>query len=70
VKRKSVGTNVFGSAILGPMFLLLRNNGLDPQTDIRLIETGFPVSEGAIRSGRVDVGALNQPLAARAEPGC
>jgi ABC-type nitrate/sulfonate/bicarbonate transport system substrate-binding protein len=67
MKGKSVGTNVFGSGILGPMFLLLRKNGLDPQNDIRLVETGFPGSEDAIRTGRVDVGVLNQPFAARAE---
>jgi ABC-type nitrate/sulfonate/bicarbonate transport system substrate-binding protein len=67
MKGKSVGTNVFGSGILGPMFLLLKKNGLDPQNDIRLVETGFPGSEDAIRSGRVDVGVLNQPFAARAE---
>jgi ABC-type nitrate/sulfonate/bicarbonate transport system substrate-binding protein len=67
MKGKSVGTNVFGSGILGPMFLLLRKNGLDPQSDIRLVETGFPGSEDAIRTGRVDVGVLNQPFAARAE---
>ena len=67
VKGKSVGTNEFGSGILGPMFLLLRKHGLDPQRDIRLVETGFPGSEDAIRSGRVDVGVLNQPFAARAE---
>ena len=67
MKGKSVGTNVFGSGILGPMFLLLKKNGLDPQTDIKLVETGFPGSEDAIRTGRVDVGVLNQPFAARAE---
>jgi ABC-type nitrate/sulfonate/bicarbonate transport system substrate-binding protein len=49
------------------MFLLLRKHGLDPQKDIRLVETGFPGSEDAIRTGRVDVGVLNQPFAARAE---
>src|SRR5262247_826323 len=67
MKGKSVGTNVFGSGILGPMFLLLKRNGLDPEKDIRLVETGFPGSEDAIRTGRVDVGVLNQPFAARAE---
>ena len=67
IKGKSVGTNVFGSGILGPMFLLLKKNGLDPEKDIKLVETGFPGSEDAIRSGRVDVGVLNQPFAARAE---
>jgi ABC-type nitrate/sulfonate/bicarbonate transport system substrate-binding protein len=67
MKGKSVGTNVFGSGILGPMFLLLKKNGVDPAKDIRLVETGFPGSEDAIRTGRVDVGVLNQPFAARAE---
>jgi ABC-type nitrate/sulfonate/bicarbonate transport system substrate-binding protein len=67
MKGMTVGTNVFGSGILGPMFLLLKKNGLDPAKDIRLIETGFPGSEDAIRTGRVDVGVLNQPFAARAE---
>jgi ABC-type nitrate/sulfonate/bicarbonate transport system substrate-binding protein len=67
MKDKSVGTNVFGSGILGPMFLLLKKHGLDPQKDIKLVETGFPGSEDAIRTGRVDVGVLNQPFAARAE---
>jgi ABC-type nitrate/sulfonate/bicarbonate transport system substrate-binding protein len=67
LKGKTVGTNVFGSGILGPMFMLLKKNGLDPEKDIKLVETGFPPSEDAIRSGRVDVGVLNQPFAARAE---
>jgi ABC-type nitrate/sulfonate/bicarbonate transport system substrate-binding protein len=67
MKGRSVGTNVFGSGILGPMFLLLKKHGLDPQKDIKLVETGFPGSEDAIRTGRVDVGVLNQPFAARAE---
>ncbi len=67
MKGKSVGTNVFGSGILGPMFLLLKKNGIDPEKDIKLVETGFPGSEDAIRTGRVDVGVLNQPFAARSE---
>jgi ABC-type nitrate/sulfonate/bicarbonate transport system substrate-binding protein len=67
LKGKSVGTNVFGSGILGPMFQLLKKNGIDPEKDIKLVETGFPTSEDAIRSGRVDVGVLNQPFASRAE---
>ena len=45
----------------------MKRNGLDPEKDIKLVETGFPASEDAIRSGRVDVGVLNQPFAARAE---
>jgi ABC-type nitrate/sulfonate/bicarbonate transport system substrate-binding protein len=67
IKGKSVGTNVFGSGILGPAFQLMRKNGVDPEKDIKLVETGFPTSEEAIRSGRVEVGVLNQPFASRAE---
>jgi len=67
LKGRSVGINVFGSGIYGPMALLLKRNGVDPEKDIKLVETGFPASEDAIRSGRVDVGVLNQPFAARAE---
>jgi len=67
VKGKSVGINVFGSGIYGPMALLFKRNGVDAEKDIKLVETGFPGSEDAIRSGRVDVGVLNQPFAARAE---
>ena len=67
MKGRSVGINVFGSGIYGPMALLLKRNGVDPEKDIKLVETGFPASEDAIRGGRVDVGVLNQPFAARAE---
>ena len=67
LKGKSVGINVFGSGIYGPMALLLKRHGVDAEKDIKLVETGFPASEDAIRSGRVDVGVLNQPFAARAE---
>lgn len=67
MKGKTVGINVFGSGIYGPMALLLKRNGVDPEKDIKLVETGFPASEDAIRGGRVDVGVLNQPFAARAE---
>jgi ABC-type nitrate/sulfonate/bicarbonate transport system substrate-binding protein len=67
VKGKSVGINVFGSGLYGPLARLLERHGVDAKTDIKQVETGFPASEGATRSGRVDVGVLNQPFAARAE---
>src|SRR5207244_2794102 len=67
VKGRSIGINVFGSGIYGPMALLFKRHGVDAEKDIKLVETGFPASEDAIRTGRVDVGVLNQPFAARAE---
>lgn len=67
LKGKTVGVNTLGSGILGPMSLLLRRYGVDPDRDIKLVEIAFPLSEDAIRSGRVDSAVMNQPFAARAE---
>jgi ABC-type nitrate/sulfonate/bicarbonate transport system substrate-binding protein len=46
---------------------MLKKNGRDPEKDIKLVEVSFPLSEEAIRSGRVDSSNMNQPFAARAE---
>ncbi len=67
LKGKTVGVNVYGSGVYGQMALLLKSHGLDPEKDIKLVETGFPGSDDAIRTGRVDAGVMNQPFAARAE---
>lgn len=67
LRGKIVGISAYGAGIYGPFALHLKRHGIDPEKDIRLVETGFPNSEGAIRSGRVDAGVLNQPFAARAE---
>jgi ABC-type nitrate/sulfonate/bicarbonate transport system substrate-binding protein len=47
--------------------MLLKKNGVDPKEDIKLVETGFAISEDALRQGRVDAVNMNQPFAARAE---
>jgi len=67
LKGKTMAINVLGSGIYGPMALLLQQNGVDPQKDIKLVELGFSLSEDAVRSGRVDAAPMNQPFAARAE---
>ena len=67
LRGKIVGISAYGAGIYGPFALHLKRHGLDPEKDIRLVETGFSNSEGAIRTGRVDAGVLNQPFAARAE---
>jgi ABC-type nitrate/sulfonate/bicarbonate transport system substrate-binding protein len=67
IKGKTVGVNVYGSGVHGQMAMLLKKNGLDPEKDVRLVETGFPGSEAALRGGRVDVGVFVQPFASRAE---
>ncbi|MRX50034.1 PhnD/SsuA/transferrin family substrate-binding protein [Paracoccus sp. S-4012] len=67
LKGKTVGINVLGSGLYGQLFLFLQQSGLDPKADIKLVETGFPGSEDALRSGRVDAAVMNQPFAAKAE---
>lgn len=67
LKGKTVGVNVYGSGSYGQMAMLLKHHGLDPAKDIKLVETGFPGSEAALRAGRIDAAVMNQPFAVRAE---
>src|ERR1700704_348176 len=67
LKGKTMSINTLGSGIYGPMAILLKQNGVDPDKDIKLVEIGFSLSEDALRSGRVDSEVMNQPFAARAE---
>ena len=67
LKGKTVAINVLGSGIYAQFFMVLKNAGLDPKTDIKLVEVGFAGAEDALRAGRVDAAAMNQPFAAKAE---
>ncbi|HEX9467957.1 MAG TPA: ABC transporter substrate-binding protein [Bradyrhizobium sp.] len=67
LKGKTIGISVIGGGTQGPFNMLLKQNGLDPAKDIKLVEVGFAVSEDALRQGRVDAVNMNQPFAARAE---
>lgn len=67
LKGKTVGISVLGGGTYGPFAMILKKNGVDPEKDIKLVETGFAVSEDALRQGRVDAVNMNQPFAARAE---
>jgi ABC-type nitrate/sulfonate/bicarbonate transport system substrate-binding protein len=67
LKGKTVGISVLGGGTYGPFAMLLKKNGVDPDKDIKLVETGFSISEDALRQGRVDAVNMNQPFAARAE---
>ncbi|CAH1650138.1 MULTISPECIES: ABC transporter substrate-binding protein [unclassified Chelatococcus] len=66
-KGKTIGLNVLGTGIWGPLAIALKKNGIDPDKDVKLVEAAFPTQEDAIRTGRLDIGVLNQPFAARAE---
>jgi NitT/TauT family transport system substrate-binding protein/sulfonate transport system substrate-binding protein len=67
LKGKTMSINTYGSGIYGPAAILLRQNGVDPDKDVKWVEAGFSLSEDALRSGRVDSAVMNQPFAARAE---
>jgi ABC-type nitrate/sulfonate/bicarbonate transport system substrate-binding protein len=67
LKGKTVGISVIGGGTQGPFNMLLKQNGVDPAKDIKLVEIGFAASEDALRQGRVDAINMNQPFAARAE---
>jgi sulfonate transport system substrate-binding protein len=67
LKGKRVGVSILGAGVYAPLVEILQKNGIDAKTDVKLIETGFAPSEEAIRSGKIDIGVLNQPFAARAE---
>jgi ABC-type nitrate/sulfonate/bicarbonate transport system substrate-binding protein len=67
LKGKTIGISVLGGGTYGPFAMLLTKNGVDPQKDIKLVETSFSISEDALRQGRVDAVNMNQPFAARAE---
>jgi ABC-type nitrate/sulfonate/bicarbonate transport system substrate-binding protein len=67
LKGKTVGISIIGGGTQGPFNLMLKKSGIDPEKDIKLVEVSFPLSEEAIRSGRVDSSNMNQPFAARAE---
>jgi ABC-type nitrate/sulfonate/bicarbonate transport system substrate-binding protein len=67
LKGKTVGISIIGGGTHGPFALMLKKNGVDPDKDIKLVEVAFPLSEDALRQGRVDATNFVQPFAARAE---
>lgn len=63
LKGKVLGTNAYGSGVYFNLVLWLKQNGLDPEKDVKIVETGFPPMADAIRSGRIDLGTMVQPFA-------
>lgn len=67
LKGKTIGINVIGAGTQGPLNVILKKNGVDPDKDVKWVEVSFPLSEQALRGGRVDAVNMNQPFAALAE---
>lgn len=66
LKGKTVASTAFGGGIYYHMRLWLKQRGIDPDKDIKLVEIPFPLSEEALRSGRVDSAPFVPPWAAPA----
>ncbi len=61
LKGKTVASTVFGGGIYYHMRLWMTQHGIDPDKDIKLVEIPFPLSEDALRTGRVDSAPFAQP---------
>lgn len=62
LKGKVLGTNAYGSGVYYNLVLWLKQHGIDPVNDVKIVETGFPAAADAIRSGRVDMATMVQPF--------
>jgi ABC-type nitrate/sulfonate/bicarbonate transport system substrate-binding protein len=64
LKGKIIGTNATNSSIVAWAEAVAAKAGLDPNRDIRFAVVPFPSEGEAVRSGKLDIGALPQPFAA------
>lgn len=67
LKDKTVAVNTIGSQMDAFTRIWLKNNGLDPERDVKIAEVPYPLGEAALRQGRVDAAVLVQPFASKAE---
>lgn len=67
LKGKTVAVNTIGSQLDAFTRIWLKQNGLDPKHDVNIAEVPIPLSETALRQGRVDAIVLVQPFASKAE---
>ncbi|MGE0799454.1 MAG: ABC transporter substrate-binding protein [Lautropia sp.] len=67
LKNRTVAVNTIGSQMDVFTRIWLKQNGLDPERDVKIAEVPFPIGETALRQGRVDAAVLVQPFASKAE---
>jgi NitT/TauT family transport system substrate-binding protein len=67
LKGKVLVTNVLGSAADIPMNIELRQNGLNPKTDVNVIEAAFPTMKSLLLSGKADLVPAVLPFAEEPE---
>ena len=64
LKGKKVAVNAYGTIVDLPLRLLLKKAGLDPKTDVQIVEIAFPAIGTALREKRIDCGAMVLPFMA------
>jgi NitT/TauT family transport system substrate-binding protein len=62
LKGKIIGVNAFGSAVDLLMRVWLKKNGIDPRTDVQVVEIAFANQAAAIREKRIDCGVMILPF--------
>jgi NitT/TauT family transport system substrate-binding protein len=64
LKGKTVGVNAVGTAVDIILRVWLKDNGVDPEKDVKFAEIPFPAMGAALKAGRIDLGAFVQPFTA------
>jgi sulfonate transport system substrate-binding protein len=64
LKGKTVAVNAYGTIVDLPLRILLKKAGLDPKTDVQIVEIPFPAIGAALREKRIDCGSMVLPFMA------
>ncbi len=64
LKGKVIGVVAFGTPLHMALQVVLKKAGLDPKTDVKIVEVSFPNMGPALREKRVDAGSLVNPFMA------
>ncbi len=62
LKGKIVGVNVYGASLDYIARTKIKEAGLKPEVDVKIVEIGFGLMDEALRSGKIDVGVFPQPF--------
>ena len=65
LKGKTIGVNGLGSAVDNALRAMLSKNGMNPKTDVRVIETSFGNILPMLNDGKIDAGPIQQPMASK-----
>lgn len=63
LKGRTVGVNGLGSAVDNALRAMLSKTGMNPKSDVRIIETSFGNILPMLNDGKIDAGPIQQPMA-------